>query len=96
MFFTLFYMFRDSCVSCLLHVAQIWVFTICYMLYRSKCLLFVTCCTDMGVYCLLYVVQIKVFSVYICCTDLRVWSEASQDIQHSLPQHSRELLVAGV
>ena len=84
------------------------MFPVCYMLNGYRCLLFVTCCTDMGVYCLLYVVQIWVFTVcymlyrskfilfIICCTDLRVWSEASQDIQHSLPQHFRELLVAGV
>ena len=62
----------------------------------------------MGVSCFLHVVQIKVFpncsllyrfKYFLCVpcfTDLGVWSEASQDIQHFLLQHSRELLVAGV
>ena len=63
-------MFRESSVSCLLLVVQIWVFPVllhvvqilvfpvCYMLYRHGYFLFVTCCTDIGVSCLLHVVQI--------------------------------------
>ena len=71
-------------VTCL----EIQVFPICYMLYRSNCFRYI--------YIMFFIVQKYYLCVHCVRTDLSVWSEVSQDIQHSLLQHFHELLVAGV
>ena len=57
-------------VFCLLHAVQIWVFPVCYMLYRYGCFLFVTCCTDNGVCYILC--RYGCFLFVTCCTDIGV------------------------